>query len=210
MIDGIDAIGQLGATFFTPPGGNESSSPDPARLVDVVNFENAFQGGEIRSDRSMTESGIVELGGGPRVDATGESSLGQNLLGSISEMDGGYRQITERITDWPSFSSYLENRGIGTLGPVMDQTGHISNIDEVLAKRVPETSQDLGTQVDQAYQKLEAHQKEANEFYAAGLDYQQDSAIWFLGTEFWLTKVKVLTSAVTQVSSGLKTLFMSQ
>ena len=209
MIDGIDAIGQLGATFFTPPGSEQAASPDPAKLVDVIDFENAMSAGEIGNNPAVSDD-VLQLGGIGEVSPAGDSRLAQDLMSSLSEMDGGYRQITERITDWPSFSSYLDSHGVGANSATADQDGHVSNIDEVIAKQIPETTEDLGTQVNQAYKKLEAHQRSAHEFYAAGLEYQQDSATWFLGTEFWLTKVKVLTSAVTQVSTGLKTLFMSQ
>ncbi len=207
MIDGIDAIGQLGASYFREPVGRVEGAEDPTRPVDAPATEGMQPLPGSAADRlvigdSLTvESGEV-IGDDPTVL--------ERVLSGVAEMDGGYREITGRITQWPSFSSYLERHGISGVGGVAERDGHVSNVDDVSMRVTPTLSSDPQAQVEELARKLENQHRVNAEFYAAGLEYQRDSAAWYLGTEFWLTKVKVLTSAVSQVGRGLRTLFMSQ
>ncbi len=205
MIDGIDSVSQLSASYFRRPEALEPVATSPAMMVSEA------APGAAALDKPSAVSNVV-IGDSLTIDRAGAADGGvfDRVMSGVAQMDGGYREAVGRVSDWPSFSSYLNRHGISGPDGISERDGHISNIDEVLMRAAPEISSDPQTQVEQISQKLDQQHRLNNEFYAAGIEYQRDSAAWYLGTEFWLTKVKVLTAAVSQVSRGLRTLFMSQ
>ena len=207
MIDGIDAIGQLGASYFRESAPAEPMAEDAVQVVDdaatqLVPLPDIPQDAVVIGDSLSVDRA--------EMPEAGNQALLERIMSGVAEMDGGYREITGRITQWPSFSSYLERHGISEVDGISERDGHVSNVDQVLAKLTPAVSSDPQSQLEQVTQAMEKQHRVNTEFYAAGVEYQRDSAAWYLGTEFWLTKVKVLSSAVSQVGRGLRTLFMSQ
>lgn len=211
MIDGIEGISQLGSAFFRNPENSVQSSAqsESANLVDITRFQGAMSGVD-EGVQSLNSNNMLVLGDSQSLVSVNQSGVIDSVLSGVSQMDGGYRDITARVAEWPSFSSYLDQRGVSGVGVIGEDSGHISNIDDILMQKLPDTAVDPQERVTEAFNRIEHEQHMQKEFYAAGIEYQKDSAMWFLGAEFWLTKVKVLTSAVSQVSNGLKTLFMSR
>ena len=208
MIDGIDAIAQLGSAYFRRAEVEHSQEAEAARFVEIP--ESGLRSLPRDGEQSIVIGDSLSIEGAGAAGPQDGSGI-ERIMSGLAEMDGGYREITGRITDWPSFSSYLERHGISGPNGISERDGHVSNIDDVMLKVTSQAaSDDPQLQVEQVARKLEAQQRRNTEFYTAGIEYQRDSAAWFLGTEFWLTKVKVLTAAVSQVGRGLRTLFMSQ
>lgn len=208
MIDGIDSISQLSASYFNRPEGLDPVAASPATMISDA------EPGAAALDTHSADTNIV-IGDSLTIDRAGASDgsdpgVFDRVMSGVAQMDGGYREAVGRASDWPSFSSYLNRHGISGPGGISERDGHVSNIDDVLMRAAPEISSGPHNQVEQISQKLDQQHRMNSEFYSAGIEYQRDSAAWYLGTEFWLTKVKVLTAAVSQVSRGLRTLFMSR
>ena len=141
-----------------------------------------------------------------------DPSVIQKLTQGITEVDADYLKIIDRLNSWPDFNGYLEKRGVSTENKMDQSVGitHISNIDEVQAASGDDPSLSTQDVLNEKYNKMESLQKEQLEYYSAGIEYSQDSTLWSMNSTFWLSKIKILTSAVSQVNSGLKTLFTSQ
>lgn len=175
--------------------------------ADVERFNRMLAAEERRSESIGIETTSSSLTAHQGVDA---GNFSDKVFNAISELDNDYRSTIGRLQDWPSFGAYLQREGVS-----MDQQrisssesiNHVSNIDEVQTSDTATTAKaSLQTGID----KLAEYQQTQHAFYNAGMDYQYDSTRWFLSAEFWMTKVKVLTSAVSQVSNSVRTLFSSQ
>ena len=141
-----------------------------------------------------------------------ETSVTQKLIEGITQVDSDYQSIIGKLNAWPDFDGYLAKRGVSKKEQLEPSVGitHISNIDDI--QKASENSTPISNQelLEEKSNKVEALQKEQQAYYSAGIEYSQDSTLWSMNSTFWLSKIKILTSAVSQVSSGLKTLFMSQ
>lgn len=140
-----------------------------------------------------------------------ELSISQNISENIVKADTDYRNLVSKLNAWPEFSGYMEKHGVSVEGAMNKEVGitHVSNVDEIQSAA---SQKDLSVE-----ERLEVHRSSMQEMQtkqmnmqSAGIEYSKDSTIWSMNTTFWLSKVKILTAAVSQVSSGLKTLFMSQ
>lgn len=141
-----------------------------------------------------------------------DTNVTTKLIQGITEIDSDYQSIMGRLNTWPDFNGYLEKRGVSEESKLEPNIGitHISNIDDIA--KATETNEPMTNLelLDEKSQKVEALQKEQQAYYAAGLEYSKDSTLWSMNSTFWLSKIKILTSAVSEVSRGFKTLFMSQ
>ena len=146
------------------------------------------------------------------VSEVGELSVPELISKSIAEVDTNYNKIINRVNDWPSFDTYLEDHGI-SLGGTMDKEvgiSHISNVDELKISEGEGKELSMREMLNKSEDKMKALHEEQTKLYSAGVEYAKDSTVWSMSTTFWLSKMKILTSAVSQANSGLKTLFMSQ
>ncbi|MGV6817624.1 MAG: hypothetical protein ACWA44_10215 [Thiotrichales bacterium] len=142
----------------------------------------------------------------------GEGKATNQIFEMLSSLDGDYRQTVERLQNWPSFDHYLEREGVngrhGSSDNIDQIKGHRSNIDTMSLVETSESSKEGS--LDTGITELDRIQKQQQGYFNAGMDYQYDSTKWFLSAEFWMTKVKLMTSAVSQVSNSVRTLFTSQ
>lgn len=150
-----------------------------------------------------------------KIQAGGELEGGKatnQIFEMLSSLDGDYRQTVERLQNWPSFDHYLEREGVngrrGSNDNIDQIKGHRSNIDTMSLVETSESSKEGS--LDTGITELDRIQKQQQGYFNAGMDYQYDSTKWFLSAEFWMTKVKLMTSAVSQVSHSVRTLFTSQ
>lgn len=150
---------------------------------------------------------IIQAGG----ELEGGKATNQ-IFEMLSSLDGDYRQTVERLQNWPSFDHYLEREGVngrrGSNDNIDQIKGHRSNIDTMSLVETSESSKEGS--LDTGITELDRIQKQQQGYFNAGMDYQYDSTKWFLSAEFWMTKVKLMTSAVSQVSHSVRTLFTSQ
>jgi hypothetical protein len=136
----------------------------------------------------------------------------ESLMQGVSEIDADYQGIMNRLNSWPNFGSYLEKQGVIPQNQMNQSAGitHVSNVDAL--QSTMETSEPLSIEqvLDEKQIRMEELQKEQQAYYSAGIEYTQDSTLWSMNSTFWLSKIKILTSAVSEVSQGLRTLFTSQ
>ncbi|NJN46843.1 MAG: hypothetical protein HC808_10625 [Candidatus Competibacteraceae bacterium] len=156
--------------------------------------------------------------------------FGDKLMSGVVQMDQNYQKIMDRLFEWPSFRTYLQQQSPSAGG---DQVIHHSTLDTRVdaspdfdaymdltiasgneADTAPVHHSNLNTDetaaaIEEYSDKLQAIQERNKAIYEAGLEYSSESTRWYLSTEFWLTKVRILTSAVSQTSQGLTTLFRS-
>lgn len=170
---------------------------------------NIDDGSLIIEDESI-ESTLIDLSYRAKLDP--DAKIMSDLMQNVSDIDTEHKQILNRVMDWPNFNEYLESRNITLNGRDLNENNmgitHISNVDDsILEVREPVTAKDI---VEQSRIQLQEGIERQRDFKEAGIEFTQDSARWSINTNFWLTKVKVLTAAVSQLNNGLKTLFTSQ
>lgn len=202
-MDGISSV----QTISQPIGGGDLSQ---------------YQGGNQKTINDLSYEGTLTI------DERVKEPLEINILGSseakiltpmekvmetVVEIDSNHNKVINRLNDWPDFSSYLEKRGMSLGAGAMDKnTGitHVSNVDDIqqLSRSdAPLTNQE---RLDEVSKKMESTQERQMKYQSAALEYSRDSTVWSANTNFMMTKIKLLTSAVSQVNKGLKTLFTSQ
>ncbi len=204
MIEGVGAVSAISQAFLAPQTTTAQPVGDP-EAVKAFNYSLQVRETESSDWQEVRTPAAAEFN-------RNDGSIGSGLIQAITEMDANYRDAISRIQNWPGFGAYLEKHGV-TLGtedtPKSSAYRHVSNVAEVDAAR-SETRVDAAQMLEQGISKMNEIQAKSQAYYNAGMEYEYDSAKWFLTTEFWMTKVKILTSAVTQVSNSLRTLFNSQ
>ncbi|MEE4379286.1 MAG: hypothetical protein V2J55_17505 [Candidatus Competibacteraceae bacterium] len=200
------------------------TSPSPPQATDTAQFEATLE--------APAEADIV-----PPVDdivvtePTGKAGeFSDKLMNGIVQMDQNYQKIMDRLFEWPSFRTYLQQQSPSAGA---DQVVHHNTLDtginpsadfdtymdktiatDITADTTPIHHSNLNTDetaaaIEEFSDRLHAIQERNKATYEAGLEYSGESTRWYLSTEFWLTKVRILTSAVSQTSQGLTTLFRS-
>lgn len=192
---------------------NPNSKPEAAPEVLVDSFQNALQSmspGDIASDS------VQVVKGAPEADSS--NSFFDQLQQGIAGIDTDFKQTMNRVESWPSFSSYVERFDTTLEEGIKDSTSsgvkHISNVDDFsndkldvsTSNGVADSAAEKQSQVADRYAEMQ-HKTQLH--YQAGAQYNTESTLWFLKAEFWMTKVKVLTSAVSSASQGVKTIFTS-
>jgi len=203
MIDAIvpaQAVAQSAIPLEQP-----ATTPLPAEARDVVQFEQIMDKVKLMAPESTSVVKIIP----PPGPATEAAQLGDKLQQGLMKIDENYRAVLSRLMGESHFDSYLEKHGVAISQKASEIVGpqHVSNIQTVAT--VPDAVNTSGSEkgAESPIEKFEQLNNEAKAYYSAGVEYTRDSTRWFMTTEFWLTKLKILTSAVTQTSTGLKTLF---
>lgn len=135
----------------------------------------------------------------------------QRLFNGISDFDQQYRATMEKLQNYPSYKGYLEEAGLDPLS--MDkkaESSHISNISGPEVTAPASGDNNVAEMLDKSVKTFEDQIARQSGYYTASLDYQQQATQWFLSTQFWASKVRVLTSAVSQITNNVRTLFTSQ
>lgn len=152
----------------------------------------------------------------PVVKATESTGgLTERFQSGIASIDSEFKGTMGRMESWPTFKNYLE-RFDTTLEKSIsldpdNNVRHVTNIDtsndvlDVNGENVALSNEDgSGSPL---VDKFEDMQEVSQNYYNAATQYNTESTMWYLKAEFWMTKVKVITSAMSQVSQGIKTLF---
>ncbi|MFK8067903.1 MAG: hypothetical protein AB8D52_06640 [Gammaproteobacteria bacterium] len=206
MIEGIEAAAAQsqaqGASQLSQGQIPQASTSNQNITTIIQQAEMLDQSGGVNQFSNSTETGSSKSIGE-------EQSFGDKLIESVSEMDGSYTNIMGHLKDWPNFESYLSRQGVTPTQELNNGEGitHISNLGKSDEIGNPESTAET---VKNSHDRMEQMQEKHDAFQAAGIQYSQDSMRWSMSTEFWLSKVRILTSAVSQVSTGLRTLFNAQ
>ncbi len=139
-----------------------------------------------------------------------EQSFGDKLFGRVSMMDGKYTDIMDRMkNDWPGYGKNLAERGVSLKQGLESGGGitHISNIGKGAEVGKPQTLEET---VSNRIEQMEQFRSKQATFQAAAIQAAQDTTFWSMSAKMWMTKVQVLTSAVSQISTGFRTLFNAQ
>jgi hypothetical protein len=160
----------------------------PAEHSSVIRFEDAL--GVV-----MESSFLPVLEQVPKaLQSTHGEVLGDKLVRNLTEVDKDYRVVLNRLADTEGFDKYLEKHASIATEEVRV---HHSNLEPVQKKSgLTEVSDNMQSMLN-----------EQRGLQSAAIDYSRVSMRWHLGTQLWLTKIKMLTSVVAQTSKGLKTLF---
>lgn len=135
----------------------------------------------------------------------------QRLFNGISGFDQEYRATMDKLQNYPSYKGYLEEAGLDPMS--MDkqpEVTHISNITPTEVQESASTEDNVAAMLDKSVKEFEQQIARQSGYYTASLTYQQEATQWFLSTQFWASKVRVLTSAVSQLTNNVRTLFTSQ
>lgn len=207
MVDGIapvNAFVQIQSSVLGDSYNLDNSIPlkEPTAL-------NISDGSLIIED-NIEENTLINLSS-TAINEDADSSVIDQLMKSVTEMDSNYKHVLDRMVDWPDFNNYLESKGETLHGTLEDSNlgiTHISNIEE----QIPETheKQTIEQVLQDNREKIQASQEKQMAFSSAAIEFNQDSTRWSISTELWSSKIKLLTAAVSQLNTGLKTLFTSQ
>lgn len=147
--------------------------------------------------------------------AESTGGLAEKFQSGIASIDSEFKGTMGRMEAWPTFKNYLE-RFDTTLEKSIsldpdNNVRHVTNIDtsndalDVNGKNVALSNDDGNS--NPLVDKYEDMRAVTEKYYNAGVQYNTESTMWYLKAEFWMTKVKVITSSMSQVSQGIKTLF---
>ncbi len=207
MIDGIaptNAFVQIQNSIL-----GDSYNLDNSIPVDEPTALNISDGSLIIED-NIEENTLINLSDSA-INENSELSVIDELMKTVTEMDSNYKHVLDRMTDWPDFNNYLESKGETLHGTLEDSNlgiTHISNVEE----QMPESKEELTMEqvLQETRGKIEASQEKQMAFSSAAIEFNQDTTRWSISTQLWSSKVKLLTAAVSQLNTGLKTLFTSQ
>ena len=158
-------------------------------------------------DSINTESEVVKADSTRLQILQAEPDPLQKVFGAFSEMDAGYQKLAKSLVDGPTFQNYLNDRGLhssnSTQGLATTEAQHVSNFHEI-------ESQGAKHSIGEIVRDLRGSVNEQVSYMKASSDFAQERSKWTHMVEIWATKMKVMTAAVKQVNTGLKTLFQSQ
>lgn len=112
------------------------------------------------------------------------------LLNKATEMDQSYHDMMSQFSQIPKFSDALaevRKSGIGVM------------------RTYPDTASSTG--VDAAVQHIKQSAMETVQIMQASSTHNQMITKWGINSQLWMTKMNIVTTAVSQVSQGIKTLF---
>lgn len=130
----------------------------------------------------------------------------QKVFSAFSEMDAGYQRLANSMDNRTTFRSYLSDRGIAATGELENiQAGgrHVSNSQDVNAGSGVLSVEGI---VDGMKNDMERQVA----YMGASSDFAHERSQWTHMVEMWASKMKIMTAAVKQVNTGLKTLFQAQ
>ncbi len=131
----------------------------------------------------------------------------KKVFKAFVEMDSGYTKLADSIENRPAIDSYLSRHGIsvnGIVGTSDDGMGkHLSNFKET-SNNLPDKN--FESHLDRMQNSVDQQRS----YMTASQEFARDQSKWTHKVEMWSTKMKVLTAAVKQINTGLKTLFQSQ
>jgi hypothetical protein len=185
MIDGsvlFNPVNQTGAVTPQP-----LPSPD---LQDVMRFENILNQETIGQDGVNYSQKDIPVLQFKDNNASSSVDFKQAALSTIQNMDSSYQQMLGQFSNMPRFSDYLFN-----------------NIPSQAANEM-RTYPEVGNGSPQDWEKqLAASTKTTQDYMNAAFDYNGMLTHWSMNAQMWMSKFTLVSSAVTQVSQGFKTLF---
>lgn len=187
--------------------GLQGGGPAPTHQENMVSEESRIA---FEKEMTVQDASGIELEGGMFPNEYGED-LSQRLFNGISDFDQEYQATMDKLQNYPSYKGYLEQAGIGPTSQMQNESsGHVSNIPETSAVESVEKEDNVAAMLEKSVNTFEENLSRQSGYYTSALTYQQESTQWFLSTQFWASKVKVLTSAVSQLTNNVRTLFTSQ
>jgi hypothetical protein len=200
-MDGISSI----QTISQPMGGGDLSQYQAGQQADPMSYE-----GSLTIEEGVKEPLEINILGTSEVK---ELTPTERMMQTVVDIDSDRDKVMSRLNDWPDFDSYLEKRGVNVAGSMDKGTGitHVSNVDDIqqtlYLSDKPLTNAE---RLEEVSRKMELAQERQLNIQSAATEFSRDSTVWGANMQFMMTKIKILTSAVSHVNSGLKTLFTSQ
>lgn len=203
-MDGISSIQTIGQPSHTTDPFQYQGGSEPEIQGQPLSYD-----GSLTIEDRVDEPLVLNISGASEVK---DLTAIEKIMQTVVDIDSDHNKIINRLNDWPDFNNYLEKRGISFGDQMGENTGitHISNVDDI------QQASDLNTPLtpEERLEKMSKNMDDARErhmeYQAAAVEYTRDSTVWSSNAQFFSTKVKLLTAAVSQVNSGLKTLFTSQ
>ncbi|MGF1643368.1 MAG: hypothetical protein ACFCUJ_06950 [Thiotrichales bacterium] len=208
MIEGISPQQLLTDSFLSGTTAGNMQPPSPAA---IEYFERQVSGANAQ-DRGATGVGSIERGAHSNPPASTTEGASFDVMNRLAGINDEYNGVVDRLRDWPTFRTYMEQHGVLDDSPLAERSAgprHLSNIEEATGSDLARKAT-IEDHVREGIERMEKMHQTTQAYYGAGSEYTQDSARWFMNTEFWLTKIKVLTSAVSQAGTAVRTLFTSQ
>lgn len=172
-------------TLPTPP------MQDILRLDNVVDQKMLSAGAETRLDApgaSSRDAPVLQL----KDPVTSETpDFKRLMMNKAAEMDKSYHNMMTQFSSIPTFNDALADvRKAGT----PDQM-----------RTYPEAVG--GSKVDQAIAQIKQSAQETVQTMQASSSYNHMITQWGINSQLWMSKMNIVTTAVSQVSQGFKTLF---
>ncbi len=166
---------------------NKTVNLQPHNDADYMRFQTEMSS----ADDMKVDNAILEVKDNNQMQVTNDNNQPNAVLNAFMDLDSSYHNVIKGMDQLPDFREKLEAYNIGG----GDNTIR-TNVDSLGAEGTPmEKTQNL-------LDKQSAMQ-------SAAMDHNTDMSRWQISTEMFMTKVKVLTSVVSQASQGFKTLFHS-
>jgi len=191
MIDGASVLNVLGQGGLS----NLQQLPAPP-TQDVMRFESILNQGADSGSTNFQVAGASSAHDTPILQLTGvgnqeASSIKESVMGQVAQIDQSYHSMLNQLGNMPKFNDYLSS-----VSPSVAHTEMRTYPD------VSGAGNGKGL-MDQMSSMLQKNQS----ITQASLDYEGMLSHWSMNSQMWMTKINVISSAVTQVAQGFKTLF---
>lgn len=164
---------------------NKTVNLQPHNNNDYMRFQTELK----NSDDIKTDTSVLEVKNADNPINIGEADNSNPAYNAFMDMDSSYHKVIKGMHEMPVFQEFLQERTFG--GDAIR-----TNADAISADMSPA----------EKTAKLLDEQQHVQDM---AIEYKAEMSRWHISTEMFMTKVKILTSVVSQASQGLKTLFRS-
>lgn len=189
----LDVSSLVNSAALTPPMQGVQSLPmqsqQTLRLDSTMTqkLESVGTNGLDAAGASLRDTPVLQL---KEPITTDRADFKQMLLNKATEMDQSYHNMMSQFAQMPKFSDALAEVRKSATGAM---------------RTYPDTASSNG--VDAAVRHIKQSAVETTQIMQASSTYNQRITQWGINSQLWMTKMNIVTTAVSQVSQGIKTLF---
>lgn len=156
-----------------------------ASMNDVKRFDDILKYGstDTVNPSAVDNTSILQL---QKADTTASGDFKSLLINKAADMDSAYHNLLTRFDNMPRYTDYLaQNSGMNADMRTYPNVSTKKDYPQLLQESVNQTQATL----------------------SASSDYQRMLTRWGISMNMWSSKMTIVTTAVSQVSQGFKTLF---
>jgi hypothetical protein len=151
---------------------------------DVMKFDSVFSQRKSLEDVATVDTGILQLKG---TDNSNTGNLTDSAMSKIVDIDGSYQKLMSEFFNRPQLKDFLPDQASAGRND-MRTYPHVDGSKDVAGR----------------YMELAEKNRQHNE---AAIKYADVITLRNIKSQMWFSNMKIISSAVKQVSEGFKTLF---